>query len=1023
MITYDMLFRRFGVRLPQHLMTPIVATIDKFQFPKNSLFHAITFDGVHSGPASDELLFRGITKQILMDHVTDLGDFKGTPRKINAAILPYIREYHIKNRRYRYLKDLTMSPRDENTLLVLNYGFVPKIYRYVRSLYTEYYKWWNLEKTLWKSVNQTAKVTQRDQFVFVSLPKILPSVSSLNNYSKVFNSSLVKIFDTPESLFLLEVWKWLSEDNRENSIFSDLDKESLSKINIVFQESGSWVMINLGVLSNWRYVASEESDVTQKVRIEPAQLQRRFLRLLMTLMASRSMPVDPDAEPLTRDEALTETPEEHALDEETRLEKANRTLETMDDDLKELETIEKNSKLAVIEEKQPTKQGTIHLDDFHTEDTTEGSIVSICDKLAEDGLLTAAVYRNLVNGSKAYKTIKAPDGSGSLEDFIKVDPEVIAITESSSIKDIPTVLDKSMLKSSLLKFNEDYVEKVLAKDVAGMVVNVQKAGVILSDYNVEKVDDILGNYEIHTVRVRPVEGVASTLRFRLPVVDSNGVITYNNNKYKLRMQRGDNPLRKIGPDTVALTSYYGKTFIKRSPKRVNDYSSWLCSQVMAHGLDSDDKTITNLATATVFDNHFKCPRTYSILAHQFKAFTNNGYNFNFDHTKRESLFGKENVEKYETDSLILLASNDKGHFLAVDSQDAIYELGDAGPKLRGNIETVLGIDESNVPVEYSEIKIFGKNITIGFILAYQLGLTKLMELLKVEPRRVLAGQRLGLEAHEYAIAFSDTTLIFNKDDKLAAMILAGLTEYEKGIRKYAAAAMDKPNVYLNILESVGLGARYLREIDLFNNLFVDPITKELLIEMGEPTTVRGLLVRASELLLLDMHPDQLDMRYMRIKGYERLAGAVYSELVQSIRAHNARAGKTSKPLELGPYAVWEKIVRDPSMNMISDINPIENLKQIEAVTYSGVGGRSTRSMTKATREYHISDTGVISESTMDSSSVGVNIFTSADPQFKSLRGTTRPYVIGETGATALLSTSALISPGSDRDDPKRVKSS
>ena len=117
-----------------------------------------------------------------------------------------------------------------------------------------------------------------------------------------------------------------------------------------------------------------------------------------------------------------------------------------------------------------------------------------------------------------------------------------------------------------------------------------------------------------------------------------------------------------------------------------------------------------------------------------------------------------------------------------------------------------------------------------------------------------------------------------------------------------------------------------------------------------------------------------------------------------------------------PFAVWKRIDLDPSKQTVSEINPIQDLKEMEAVTYSGTGGRMSRSMTKKSREYHPNDMGVISEATTDSSDVAINTFLSADPQFKSLRGTAKPYVIGKTGATALLSTSALISPSSDKDD-------
>lgn len=63
---------------------------------------------------------------------------------------------------------------------------------------------------------------------------------------------------------------------------------------------------------------------------------------------------------------------------------------------------------------------------------------------------------------------------------------------------------------------------------------------------------------------------------------------------------------------------------------------------------------------------------------------------------------------------------------------------------------------------------------------------------------------------------------------------------------------------------------------------------------------------------------------------------------------------------------------------------------------------------------------MISEATVDSSAVGVNAYLSANPQLKSLRGITGQYVSGETPNSAMISTSALLAPAADVDDPKRV---
>jgi hypothetical protein len=252
------------------------------------------------------------------------------------------------------------------------------------------------------------------------------------------------------------------------------------------------------------------------------------------------------------------------------------------------------------------------------------------------------------------------------------------------------------------------------------------------------------------------------------------------------------------------------------------------------------------------------------------------------------------------------------------------------------------------------------------------------------------------------------------------MVLAGFNEFHRSLRTYNVHEFDRRGVYLNVLESSGASQRYLREIDLQYQLFIDPITRELLIDMKEPTDYQSLLLRACEMLLTDQHPDELDSAWMRVKGYERMAGAVYSEIVRSIRVHNGRAGKSRVPIDLHPFQVWKNITQDPAKIQVSEINPIQNLKEMEAVTYSGVGGRGSRSMTKATRVYHENDMGTISESTVDSSDVAINTYTSADPQFTSLRGLSRRYDVEKSGPTALLSTSALMAPTADRDDPKRV---
>jgi hypothetical protein len=197
-------------------------------------------------------------------------------------------------------------------------------------------------------------------------------------------------------------------------------------------------------------------------------------------------------------------------------------------------------------------------------------------------------------------------------------------------------------------------------------------------------------------------------------------------------------------------------------------------------------------------------------------------------------------------------------------------------------------------------------------------------------------------------------------------------------------------------------------------MFIDPITLSILKEMKEPTTFRGLLLRSCELLLNDNYPDEMDPRFMRIKGYERFAGAVYVELIRALRVQRAKTKQNT--LTLNPYAVWMNVMQDPAKSHISELNPIQELKEIEAVTFTGEGGRSSRSMVQRTRVFHENDLGTISEATVDSGDVGINVFMSADPMLTSVRGVSKQFDLKKPDHTSLLSTSALCAVGSDRDD-------
>lgn len=1125
LIQYNTFYRRFGVRLPTQLTTPPVPRAEMLDLPRESIYHYLGVGPTDEGPTDKVNALKSSNRSFTIETILDLSTQLGNPRRVPTDISRVVRNQRVKNPRFRAFQDLASAERDPMSILVCNYCFIPRLYRYQRSYYSNYYAQYNFMSTVWSHMADLAVQSNRNQFVEFDLPEIIPSVGQLRIAEHSINQKLAAMFSFPESLAILEMWKWLGP-NRKLSTLSKIPEDRLDRINVIFRESSRWVMVNLGILNKWRQATREELAAEKKempaqesfveqfpfvlsenfnlseealnewylaleagAAGEPAvRLQMRFLRMLVTLFEARSLDVpenlgDEDTkviddagsavkegdqtgnasvrqttdsgEPAATQEpvkseptdvsdvdkdidALSGTklpptgstgpayksPEVHGKDLDTAM--FAKSFSDIEADLAKLDEI---NHLIVTQNQETTVQ--IQNPTEITPKTHEEAIKDICVQLAELGALSAAEYRRYTENAGAFKQI---DVNGTkLGDLIQIPKELISIDSSVQLPDKETVTDKSMLKSTLLEFDKKYVEQVLQRDIASMVTNLQQAGILVQDYAVEEVEDITGTYLSYAIKVKPLQGASSTLRFRIPKVLPDGTFKVNGVSYRTRKQRGDLPIRKISPSMVKLSSYYGKLSVDRSEKKVDDYGRWLRDSIMAIALDKENDTVTNIVTGKSFSNTFKCPRLYSAIGTGFRSFRlrideesgSHFWDLNFDPKLRTELVKTDKLALIESNGDVVVGLCDDGRIMVMADNGRLYWINES---IEGQfkleelptIEEILGLQLLKAPVDFTELKLLGKHISTGVVLGYLMGLDKLLLRLNVDYRIVPAGERPKLESHEWMIVFQDESWVFSRENALATLVLAGWRDFEVTTRQFNSHEFNRRDVYLNLLEEHDLQVRFVREMDLVNQMFIDPIAKGLLEEMKEPTVFTELLLRACEMLTTDDHPDELDASYMRVKGYERFAGLLYTELVRSVRTHNGRANKTAYPLELNPYAVWIAINQDPAKNQVSEINPIQNLKEQEAVTYSGTGGRIGRSLVKRTRAYHPSDMGVISEATVDSSDVAINTYLSADPMFNSLRGTANKYDIEKSGATSLFSTSALTSVAAENDDPKRV---
>lgn len=1075
---YQLYYRRAGIRMPMQLIMPVMSSIADLQLPLNSLLHYVPEDESVYGIPQDDPIVRGEERLIMVEHITQLADTRGNPIPIKIPPGQMTRAYHRKYRKTRPLLNFQAANGNPRTLIVENYALLPHMARYLNNFFRPFSKWWNIQATVWDRVGKIAAMSDRQQYLECRLPPVLPTLPQLTRAESAQTRVTLEPFRSPESLFLLEFWKWLGA-HRAESVIAKCPESALDKMNLIFIEGDRWFVMNLGLLNSWR-----KSESRPDAPMEQLQLQKRFLRLMMTLLETRSVasatpvttilpevapakdeaaeqakapsdvaqaPAEP-APTLAKDEPLTaKVPTESGRSKKIEVFKGvssdalpenedqikvdfDKIEEQIESDLRSLEVINDNYEKALQEGRISESEGSTDvgretarkIEFVNRPPTLEEGVMNRVNELAEGGLLSAGEYRRFMALSSSYKELPNPyNPNETLEAAMRIDPSSLIIKDASidrvsKIPDKATVIDKSMLNDTLKVFDNQYIDAVLKKDMLNVVTNLQQTGVAITGYEVEEKQDAINRFEVHTINLTPVQGKPSTVKFMVPKVNSDGTFLTGNVKSRLRKARRDVPIRKVSPSKVALTSYYSKIFVARSEKQVNSYSSWLTNQIAAMGMDAENATVTHLMLANVFDSTLHVPRAYSTLAARFRSFHLDGYDFFFDYHARLARFGEDAVNAAEHDGVIVVGSGGKQKRLVVmDRGDFLYEVTDGDLNPIGTFESLLGLDGKS-PLEMIELKVFGKLIPIGVLLAYKLGFTQLLKVMQAPHRIVPVGERLSLSSNEFPIRFENETYVINRDNRTAAMVLAGFTGFENFTRNYSAHLFDKSDIYLNLLESANIGIRYLRELDLMTDLFIDPITREILEEMKEPTTFVGLLFRACELLQTDWSPDETDLAYMRIVGYERIPGMVYGELVKSMRVHKARGGIPNAKIDLHPYVVWQTVTQDSSVKIVEDSNPINCVKEKEEVTYSGEGGRSDRSMVGRTRIFHKSDLGTISEATKDSSQVAVTTYLTSDPNLTNLRGLTSRYEPGKSGSASTLSSSAMLAVTADRDEMRRT---
>lgn len=997
-----------------------------FEFPKGVHLHYLTSSKDVFNPSVNTPFLRSVDRGYI-HHVTNTTVVPEKAIVRMAGINNEVIKYQQQNRKFKSVQSpVELGEIGDQFLTLTNYEWLKQVYQFQPQPYLDYHRSLFLLKSLVTGVQAQLDVDDRDHFIYYELGNV-PSLPDTNRYL-AGNRELQKVYNSPHEVMLLELMRWLTADSHQSSLFHFTNKNGISqahRVNLLISFKQRLTFINLGYLELVTDGLLKGVDESSELLIISA-LNARFIRasgkvperVIKTLILGglSGLKLGED-DIVTYDDVVDESDEE--IDDFTReedidyLEEAVAVAETLQQKAgkAEIATGEIDVDVALWNEASETQESNLPLED---------KLIDQLERRSEDLGLSRTVHRALESNIREWPTKRSPfDPDKSVRDTMaEKSIEIDADTYASVARD--HVPDSRILTSTLAGFDKDYLKKSYRADTLAMVSKLQEAGIVIEDYEVDTVRDISGGYEIHKLRTRPIDGTVSTLEVKIPSIDDEGVMTYNNTSYRLKRQLGDLPIRKISPSRVGLTSYYGKLFVQRNENTSVNIAKWLDRQITLTALREGDSYLA--VPNNAHDNLLKgASYYYGSISLNYTRIKVNNIEYTFDYKNRFKGLDPDKVDAIKTlekEYQSVFVGIKEGNALLVDSDDTVFY--HTQGERKGDIPLLeLLLITKDPPMEEALVTIMGLKTPVIIVLGYLYGLKQTMDSQKIRYRAFgVSDKTVGIFDRQIVLKLNNAKLVI-EHTKLSELIISPLYKLRKVLAGMTLSDLNEQGTYFRLLNEIKGTFRHAREFELLNTLYIDPITEEILVEMGEPTRFQGLLERSVELLTTLDYSDTADKSLMRIKGLERINGFIYNELIKSVRGYQNRRVLSRQKLEMNPVAVWKAITTDPTWQLKEDVNPIQYLKEIEVTTLTGHGGRSKEALSTPVRIYTKSDIGIISEATVDSGDVGVTAYMPSNPTLKNLRGMRADIDPIELAPSQILSTSALLSAGVEKDDAKR----
>jgi hypothetical protein len=545
---------------------------------------------------------------------------------------------------------------------------------------------------------------------------------------------------------------------------------------------------------------------------------------------------------------------------------------------------------------------------------------------------------------------------------------------------------------------------------------------------------------------RPVK-----LKIDVPKLTADGYLFMNGSKKTISKQITTLPILKMkvgGEDAVQFATNYKKVFIERNGNRMSPSLTKL-SKIAKKAVMGEIKDLPRAmflaGDASFVNKEYLINLEFNEISKNVIQFNSPKYKINFNRKETEGLLESYGFDSNDfkdsgyglfcigfTSTKLPIVADQSGEVFVLNSAGIVKEM--IAPSIQSLIRSEINVtgkvdydtlasqEVTGKKFTYTTIKVLATKLPLLTFLSYRRGLLSILEEYGVDFE--FSDKRLK-DNSRAEFKFADGFLYCDTSKVKHSLLVSGLNEMETSehpIDEFKAGG----DAYLDMFYKLGV-PKLSVGIDNMYSLFIDPITKDVLDELNQPSEMVEALLYCNTLLESSILRKKNDMSNYRVRGMESINAMLYrviADSVQKYRQSGLNPGANVK-LSVPQNALMREIEQSPIIETASVLNPVREAESIGKTTFKGPGAPAYGNAkgTEEIRAYDRSMMGLLTPTTSDDSNVGITRYLAMNPILKGRRGLigSAEVDIKDLNATNLYSVGDLMSPfTATHSDPPRM---